>query len=677
MRRPVALILVAALAIPIPTRRAEACGFSEEPAFVKTTGPDSIERFVGGNLGILRPEFARSYLVIAYRHLAGTPLDEAERKSALALFEERGVLPRSTPETDSGPDWLAVRERVTKEKAPLSGVDKATSTYDSYLNCPDGAFATAAKTLGARLQTFAAESEPMRDWVAAQDAVFRNCTAKELVTPAPAAAGAPAILRADRAYQIAAAHFYGEKLDEARALFQAIARDGETPWGTLAPYLAARCLVRKGTLRSEPAALEEALRDLDALLARPELLELHHDVKRLRRFVELRTRPAAWLPSTSALARTPRQGATFGENVAHLTELIDRDKSTWNVATSPGRDELADWVLAFQDRSAAATEASLARWKARKELPWLVAALAGSSGKKADPALLDAAGKVPETSPAYLSLAYHRTRLLIESGEARKAWALAGDAMKPGAEALGLSAWNLFLAERLAAAPSLAELLKAAPRRATDSDDPRLDTDAVGVFQERLPLRLLAEAARSGTLAGAPGGSLRALAFGRALLLGDRKIAEELSPSPAAVAPESEWRYRALAAYVADVDVKPLVDGTDWCASSFTPRRNGPTVPIPAFLTPDDVEQAEKEAATLSELGSRVSFFCRDAIAFANEFPKDPRAPKALHLAVRSTRTGCADGETGTLSKAAFDLLHKQYPKSSWAKATKYWYSGR
>jgi hypothetical protein len=52
----------------------------------------------------------------------------------------------------------------------------------------------------------------------------------------------------------------------------------------------------------------------------------------------------------------------------------------------------------------------------------------------------------------------------------------------------------------------------------------------------------------------------------------------------------------------------------------------------------------------------------------------DPRAPEALHLAVRATRYGCKDEKTGSFSKQAYDALHKKYPKSTWAQKTKYWY---
>ena len=68
--------------------------------------------------------------------------------------------------------------------------------------------------------------------------------------------------------------------------------------------------------------------------------------------------------------------------------------------------------------------------------------------------------------------------------------------------------------------------------------------------------------------------------------------------------------------------------------------------------------------------------FCRIAVEWAEKNPADKRAPEALHLAVKATRYGCTDKETGRWSKAAFDLLHQRYPNSGWAKETKYWFKG-
>lgn len=60
-------------------------------------------------------------------------------------------------------------------------------------------------------------------WVSAQDQVFSNCGGKAHVIPASLNSG-DAQLRADRAYQIAAAHFYCQNFDEASAEFDAIAK---------------------------------------------------------------------------------------------------------------------------------------------------------------------------------------------------------------------------------------------------------------------------------------------------------------------------------------------------------------------------------------------------------------------------------------------------------------------
>ncbi|PYS25155.1 MAG: hypothetical protein DMF72_02655 [Acidobacteria bacterium] len=85
---------------------------------------------------------------------------------------------------------------------------------------------------------------------------------------------------------------------------------------------------------------------------------------------------------------------------------------------------------------------------------------------------------------------------------------------------------------------------------------------------------------------------------------------------------------------------------------------------------------AEKQYADLQALGTAPNFLCRVAIDWATKNPNDPRAPEALHLAVRATRYGCTDQETGKWSKAAFDLLHRKYPNTTWANATKYWFKG-
>ena len=86
--------------------------------------------------------------------------------------------------------------------ARLAGADRAdaaidpalarcrATTYESFLNCPDEAFAGAMRTLEARRKRFGDRSAPLRDWARAQVAVFENCHDGSLVLPIAAPAGA-------------------------------------------------------------------------------------------------------------------------------------------------------------------------------------------------------------------------------------------------------------------------------------------------------------------------------------------------------------------------------------------------------------------------------------------------------------------------------------------------------
>lgn len=94
----------------------------------------------------------------------------------------------------------------------------------------------------------------------------------------------------------------------------------------------------------------------------------------------------------------------------------------------------------------------------------------------------------------------------------------------------------------------------------------------------------------------------------------------------------------------------------------------------PAFLADAERVQAQRELEALGRLGASATVLARQAVVFARANASDPRAPEALYLGVRATRYGCTDDATGKWSRAAFDLLHRQYPRSEWAKRTPYWY---
>ena len=87
-------------------------------------------------------------------------------------------------------------------------------------------------------------------WLDAQDAVFATCQEEVALPPLPA--GAPAWLKADRAYQAAAHALYAGRTTEAAAGFGAISLDDGSPWRGMGPYLKARALRRAALAEPSP-----------------------------------------------------------------------------------------------------------------------------------------------------------------------------------------------------------------------------------------------------------------------------------------------------------------------------------------------------------------------------------------------------------------------------------------
>ena len=193
---------------------AQAWAHSYRRIFVFLSIDYPLEKFARGNVGVLQPTYARSYLVAAYRHLVGETLSDTEVKGLTGLWDDR--LNRYWDE--SYEDWLKkwkdARAKVPGVAAPpdisVYRDREKPHEYESFLNCQADAFQNAVTTLDERTKTWGADSAAVRDWVAAQDMVFKNCRAGQEIPSQ--AAEQNALLRADRAYQIAAANFYATSL---------------------------------------------------------------------------------------------------------------------------------------------------------------------------------------------------------------------------------------------------------------------------------------------------------------------------------------------------------------------------------------------------------------------------------------------------------------------------------
>jgi len=98
------------------------------------------------------------------------------------------------------------------------------------------------------------------------------------------------------------------------------------------------------------------------------------------------------------------------------------------------------------------------------------------------------------------------------------------------------------------------------------------------------------------------------------------------------------------------------------------------TVPPPSFLSHAENADAQRDWHRTRELPVASIVLGNEVLGWVRNHPEDSRAPEALALAVRAGHFGCADPDRWKVSKAAFDLLHQNYPASKWAKQTRYWY---
>src|ERR1043165_1627121 len=174
------LVVISFLSLTLP-RPTQACGpFFSDSIFVFEKHPDfPLDKFARGQLGVLQPSYARSYLVAAYRNLTGEPLSDTEGTGLKALWEERINLSYDYSADDWIKKWKDARAKVPG-LAPAPEINvyrnrEKPNDYETFLNCQQDAFDAATATLNDRISRFGADSASARDWAIKQDIVFSNC----------------------------------------------------------------------------------------------------------------------------------------------------------------------------------------------------------------------------------------------------------------------------------------------------------------------------------------------------------------------------------------------------------------------------------------------------------------------------------------------------------------------
>jgi hypothetical protein len=239
------------------------------------------------------------------------------------------------------------------------------------------------------------------------------------------------------------------------------------------------------------------------------------------------------------------------------------------------------------------------------------------------------------------------------------------------------------------------------------------DEDSVAFFNEKMPLSVLREAALNPQIPEHLKKFLVSAVWTRAFLLGNDAIEREFAPLMSRYAKEysplvSKYQsaanptereaaallvilnYPTIQPYVPvgfgrDSSMPTAIDsirGNWWCAededskddSSYNHYDFNYPKSYPNFLTAQQNADAVREHKQIINSGNSATFLARRAVEFAKRNPNQPQTPEILHLAVRSTRYGCTDANTLKLSKEAFTILHKRYPKSAWTAKTPYWF---
>jgi len=249
---------------------------------------------------------------------------------------------------------------------------------------------------------------------------------------------------------------------------------------------------------------------------------------------------------------------------------------------------------------------------------------------------------------------------------------------------------------------------------------PRFSPVAATLLNTEVPLGYFVQVAKSSNLPENLRRNMAPAAWARAAFLGEFKLAASVADAAMAAQPElrpyieaylragttQEQKFAAVFAVLHFPGLRPFVDDSYprttpfgkiddyrdnwWCKdvgesnqSNFN-KSNGtswrenaeanPIVSFPAFLDTGEKDRATKEWREVRSFGIASRYLPRIVAEWATQHPDDPRVPEALHLAVRATRYGCDDGKPNNLSQAAFTILHKNYPRSEWAKKTPFWF---
>ena len=236
---------------------------------------------------------------------------------------------------------------------------------------------------------------------------------------------------------------------------------------------------------------------------------------------------------------------------------------------------------------------------------------------------------------------------------------------------------------------------------------PHFNGDAVTLLNRQTPISLLIDAASSPTLSANLRQDIAVAAWTRTILLQDGENAAKLVPIlPKSIRDTagSSIGFSADLAILRNPGIRPYLEpgvarvasfsyfdqlrDNWWCKPWEGLPESGEEKPkplaAPGFIPASELARAETEYQRLQELPDSVIVIGQRVVDYAKDHPDDPQVPEALALVVRAGHYACetwnpngsvnGKSEYTPVSKAAFELLHRRYPKSPWALKTRYYY---
>jgi hypothetical protein len=689
-----------------------------------------ISSYCAGNLGVILPSFARSYLVVAYRYLSGKPLQSDEQLIVKEFVEARLSSEYTDACNGDAKSWLAARSAVPGA-AKLASIESMRAVSDEmswsvYCNCQKSGFDNAAATLQKRIAEYGNSSPWIADWIAAQDKVFANCSGgkdSQPQIPESMPAQAPKLLQQDRAYQIAAAHFYAQQFKEAQNDFDQIAADTTSPWSGLARYLTVRAQIRQATVIGKEGFDADLLKLADENISK--LLQQQHmsayagPLKALQSYVRTRISPESRLHELGGSLCNHITTSDFDDYIHTFDNLhganADQSGIDGDYPGSSGADDLTDWITTYQSSGPKSLAHALERWQQVKSQPWLLCVLSKITAQSADAnSILLAAGKLGSDTPGYVSSAFLESALLMQAGKLEQASALIDSVL--ASNKLDPSSKNMYGLLRIQLAETLERFLAEAIAKPlgewgggqdevswNDSPlSPWLLPSAQRLLDRQMPLNMLRKAAISPAMSANLRNQLAQCVWVRAVLLDDDLTAQQLANVLKMNSKKLAPYYRAFLAaktpaarkfaaaflMLHEDDADPTVGsmhevGEHWWWSNMLPQYSTDeeirlakftNLVRPRFFSVVQSQQGQAELERLKKIAPPGTYLPKIVVGWAQTNPGDPRVPEALHLAVRCTRYAARADKNINYSQEAFKLLHTKYPNSHWSEQTKYWF---